>query len=184
MSDVNINGQNFAQLISLLEKEGRSWIVTQHEAHSEKSSELDSGTRLALGPFYKSDTLSTARICEVSQIENPSFYSDLEEQGISMPLDFREMAGITFIDTILIAPSKFKEEYRISLLFHECVHVAQYRHLGLERFVREYVTGWAGNNFDYDKIPLEAQAYQLQHSFESDPDKVFSVETEVAQKWG
>ena len=184
MSDVNINGQSFDQLISFLKKEGRSWIVTQRDVHLEKSNELDSRTRLAIGSFFESDTVNTAHICEVSQIENPPFYSDLEEQGVSIPLDFRDMAGITFIDTILIAPSKFEEEYRTSLIFHECVHVAQYRYLGLEGFVREYVTGWAGNNFDYYKIPLEAQAYQLQNRFKSDPDKVFSVETEVAQKWG
>jgi len=183
MSDANMNGHSFDQLISFLKKEGRNWIVTQRETHFEKRSELDSSTRLAIGSFYESDTLNSARICEVSQIENPPFYSDLEEQGISMPLDFRDMAGITFVDTILIAPSKFDEKYRISLVFHECVHVAQYRYLGLEGFVREYVTGWAANNFDYYKIPLEVQAYQLQNRFKSDPDNVFSVETEVVQKW-
>jgi hypothetical protein len=184
MSDANINGQSFDQLISFLKKEGRSWIVTQRDVHLEKSNELDSRTRLAIGSFFESDTVNTAHICEVSQIENPPFYSDLEEQGVSIPLDFRDMAGITFIDTILIAPSKFDEKNRISLVFHECVHVAQYRYLGLESFVHEYVAGWAGNSFDYYKIPLEVQAYQLQHLFESVPHNVFSVEREVVQKWG
>ena len=106
MSDPN-NRQSFDQLLSLLKKEGHNWIVTQHDAHQNKSSELDSNTRSAIESFFESDILDLARICEVSQIENPVFYSDLQAQGIKMPLDFRTMAGITFIDTILIAPSKF-----------------------------------------------------------------------------
>ena len=172
------------QLIPYLEKEGRNWIVTQRDAHWDKGRPLGSSTRVVVGSFFQNDTLNEARICEVCDIENPPFYRKLEEQGISVPLDFRDMAGITFIDTILIAPCKICREGRISLVFHECVHVAQYRFLGVDRFAHEYVTGWANNGFDYLKIPLEVQAYQLQHLFDLNREKVFSVEMVIAQKWG
>ena len=172
------------ELISYLEREGRNWIVTQRDAHWVKGHPLESKTRRVIGSFFQSDTLNSARICEVSQIENPPFYKELEEQGISMPLDFRNMAGITFIDTIFIAPSKIGAESWSSLVFHECVHVAQYLFLGVDRFAHEYVAGWASNGFDYFKIPLEVQAYRLQQLFDLNPQNMFSVEMEIAQKWG
>lgn len=171
-------------MISYLEKEGRNWIVTQRDAYWVKGRPLKSSTRRVIGSFFQSDTLNCARICEVSQIENPPFYKELEEQGISIRLDFRDMAGITFIDTILLAPSIISTESRISLVFHECVHVAQYLFLGVDRFAHEYVTGWANNGFNYSKIPLEVQAYQLQQLFVLNPEKIFSVEMKIAQKWG
>jgi len=169
---------------SYLEKEGRNWIVTQRDAYWVKGRPLESSTRRVIGSFFQSDTLNSARICKVSQIENPPIYKELKEQGISMPLGFRDMSGITFIDTILIVPSKIGTQSRSSLVFHECVHVAQYLFLGVDRFAHEYVAGWASNGFDYFKIPLEVQAYQLQQLFDLNPQNIFSVEMEIVQKWG
>ncbi|MCJ7728323.1 MAG: hypothetical protein MUO27_00325 [Sedimentisphaerales bacterium] len=182
-SDSGMDLQNPEQLVSYLEKEGRNWMVTQRDAYWAKGSPLESDIRSVIGPFSQSDTLNSVRICEVPRIENPPFYKELEKQGIPMPLDFRNMAGITFNDTVLINPSKIDAKRRTSLVFHECVHVAQFRFLTPDRFAREYVTGWANNEFDYYKIPLEIQAYQLQQRFDSNSQNVFSVEAEVAQKW-
>lgn len=172
------------ELISYLEKEGRNWIVAQHDAHWARGHQLDSNTRHAIGAFFQNDTLNRVRICEVPQIENPTFYTEIEKQGVFLPLDFRTMAGITFNDTILIATSKIGEENWSSLVFHECVHVVQYIILGVDRFAYEYVTGWANNGFDYFKIPLEVEAFQLQQRFDINQQIVFSVEKEIAQKWG
>jgi hypothetical protein len=172
------------QLVSYLEKEGRNWIVTQRDAHWAKGHTLESSTRCIIGSFFQSNTLDSARICQVSQIDNPLFYEGLKKTGISMPLDFRDMAGITFIDTILIATSKIGAGDWNLLIFHECIHLAQYSFLGVNRFVHEYVTGWANNNFDYYKIPLEIQAYELQEHFNLNPKNVFSVEAEIVKKWG
>jgi hypothetical protein len=181
--DSGMDLQNPEQLVSYLEKEGRNWMVTLRDAYWAKGSPLESDIRSVIGPFFQSDTLNSVRICEVSQIENPPFYKELEEQEIAMPLDFRNMAGITFNDTVLINPSKIDAKSRTSLVFHECVHVAQFRFLTPDGFAHEYVTGWANNGFDYYKIPLEIQAYQLQQRFDSNSQNVFSVEAEVAQKW-
>jgi hypothetical protein len=135
----------------------------------------------SLSPFFGTETLSRVRVFVLPHIPNPPFYSLLASQGIPTPLDFTEMAGLTFLDTVLISQSKadFSEARLSSLLFHEAVHVVQYEHLGLDRFMNDYVTGWAANSFEYRNIPLEQQAYSLQDRFDENPSAIFSVHEEV-----
>ena len=92
------------------------------------------------------------------------------------------MAGITFVDTIVAVKPWMWTSDRVSLLFHECVHVCQYRILGIDRFFEEYVKGWAQNGFDYYSIPMEKDAYELEHLFSASSQGSFSVETEVENR--
>jgi hypothetical protein len=135
----------------------------------------------SLSPFFGTETLSRVRVLVLPHIPNPPFYSLLASQGIPAPLDFTEMAGLTFVDTVLISQGKadFTEAGLRSLLFHEAVHVVQYEHLGLDRFMNDYVMGWAANGFEYRNIPLEQQVYALQDRFVENPSAVFSVHEEV-----
>src|SRR6266576_6182962 len=80
-------------------------------------------------------------------------------------------------------------EPTMGLLFHEFVHVLQYRLLGVQEFARRYVDGWlAGKGFldrpdlRYVSIPLERQAYDLQARFAAAPDSAFSVEAALQQE--
>jgi hypothetical protein len=50
------------------------------------------------------------------------------------------------------------------LLFHELVHVEQYRKLGIPRFSELYVRGFL-NGGSYEAIPLEVNAYSLEDRF-------------------
>ena len=100
-----------------------------------------------------------------------------------MPIDFRKMDGITFIDTVLIAEPKGAAGNYFSLLFHECVHVCQYRLLGVNRFIEEYVNGWANHDQNYYNIPLEKQAYGLESKFKAAPNEPFDVEAVVIKSW-
>ena len=65
-----------------------------------------------------------------------------------------------------------------SLLFHEFVHVEQYRQLGISRFAELYVRGFLGGG-GYDGIRLELNAYSLGARSESAPGSPFSAESEV-----
>jgi hypothetical protein len=134
----------------------------------------------SLAPFYTANTLEAVVLCDVPLIENPPFYRALSASGQPIPLDFSQMTGITFIDTIVIAKQRLQPGWPawLSLLFHECVHVCQYRLLGLEAFIDRYVRGWAQNGFSYPVIPLEVQAYQLQGAFDRS-GQIFSVESLV-----
>jgi hypothetical protein len=90
--------------------------------------------------------------------------------------DFRGMAAITFVDTVVSHVS-----FTDRLLFHELVHVVQHQKLGLEGFAVKYVNGFLSGGSN-EAIPLEMNAYELDARFAADPAKPFSVETEV-RRW-
>lgn len=162
-------------------REGTSWVLTQRSSMRRTAEPLTSDAVGVLAPYFPAEVLGNARLCFVDEIQNPPFYVALVSQGIDVPLDFRLMAGITFVDTIVVAkrflPSS-PHEFLV-LLFHELVHVVQYSVLSPERFVPEYVLGWANASQVYAKIPLEVQAYELAARFASSFPTAFSVEEEV-----
>lgn len=171
-------------LVAFLIQNGRKWIIDQREFHYPHSTPLGGREIEILKMFYREATIERTRIRHVPRLENPSFYTDLARSGISIPLDFSQMAGITFVDTILLSDLYAHAQPRISLLFHEMVHVVQYGWLGVSEFTSQYVQGWAQNGFVYAEIPLEREAYELQKRFDSAPQNTFSVEEIVIKKWG
>jgi hypothetical protein len=100
----------------------------------------------------------------------------LEDLGISNLPDFSQMTAITFQDVVVS-----HEPFSDGLLFHELVHVEQYRRLGIANFAALYVRGFL-NGGGYHDIPLEINAYHLGGCFEADPANLFSVADEVS-KW-
>ena len=85
------------------------------------------------------------------------------------------MAAITFFDTVVS-----HETFTDALLFHELVHVEQYRQLGVPKFADLYLRGFV-NRGGYFEIPLEQQAYMLGRQYEEKPARNFSVADEVAR---
>ena len=171
------------ELIHNLVEKGHEWIVTQRDLHIGDAKELPQKDRLFLEPYFESQILDLAKIAMVDSIENPPFYPELKRLGIPGLIDFTNMAGITFIDCILISRRiSYDQDSWTSLLFHEMVHVAQYHLLGAQRFAELYVLGWAENCFEYGNIPLERQAYKLQRQFDQGRD-VFSVAQILGQEF-
>jgi hypothetical protein len=170
-----------AEHLNLFIREGTAWATASHDAFHPVGKSVPAQVRDFLGRFFPAGTLDRIRVVLVPALENPDFYSRLTAQGLPMPLDFRGMAAITFVDTVLVSQSKaeLSEAGLLSLLFHEAVHVVQYEVLGLEGFMEEYVNGWATSGFEYAQIPLERQAYALQERFVAAPSEPFSVRDEV-----
>ena len=83
-----------------------------------------------------------------------------------------DYAGITFKDTYFVKAAEAKRE---SLHFHELVHVVQWAHLGVEKFLAAYAAGLA--NQGYRHSPLEVMAYNLQDYFDRNgqPDDVVAA---------
>jgi hypothetical protein len=171
-------------LLNLFVLGGASWIRAERLRLRPIASPLSPSEVSALSPFFPESLLAGIVVAIEDHIPNPTFYADLATQGIPAPLDFTQMAGITFEDTVLISRSRAHadEVGRRSLLFHEAVHVAQYAHLGVDAFMERYVLGWAGANFSYRDIPLEVQAYDLQARFDASHPP-FSVPDLVAQQF-
>jgi hypothetical protein len=164
------------QLLAFMIQRGSAWVHAQRTLHRESGRTLTTEEASVLSRFFHPSVLASTRIAFVPKIENPGFYADLAAQGVPMPLDLGGMSGITYHDTILIsALHPVPAPGWIPLLFHECVHVAQYGLLGIEDFIRRYITGWALAGFDYFQIPLERDAYELGDRFEADPTTGFDV---------
>jgi hypothetical protein len=108
-----------------------------------------------------------------TRVENPPFYVPLRRMGFTNLPSFSTMAAVTFCD-VVVSHQPFSD----GLLFHELVHVEQYRQLGIPRFAELYVRGFLSGG-GYNGIPLEINAYGLGGRFERNPRAQFSVADEV-----
>ena len=164
--------------LELLIQHAASWVSTERQTHRATASPLLPELRRRLDPYFNARLLDSLRIALVPVIDNPPFYAELSRAELPDLIDFRDMRGITFHDTILLATSRGASASDAQLLFHECVHAVQYSTLGLDEFVRKYVTGWAEQSFEYARIPLEVDAYELEARFDAE-SVAFDVDAEV-----
>ena len=123
--------------------------------------------------FFPPVDLQRIRVVQPGQerVPNPPFYVDLEKLGFTGLPDFTTMAAITFDDVVV-----FHDSMTPQLIFHEMVHVVQYRLLGIDEFARLYVRGYLQGG--YARTPLEVCAYQLDGRFIMG-SVGFDVESEV-----
>ncbi len=151
------------------------YIATQRNRFLSRSAKLSNAQKAAITGFFRADLLEATQIVVLSEerIENPGFYAMLRGIGFSNLPDFPLMDAVTFKD-VVASHLPFSN----GLLFHELVHVEQYRQLGVPRFAELYVRGFL-NGGGYHGIPLEINAYDLGARFEAHPYHVFSVEKEV-----
>jgi hypothetical protein len=128
--------------------------------------------------FFSPGLLDGTRLLVLrgGRVANPDFYPMLGNLGFNNLPDQSGMGAITFCDVVVS-----HEPFTAGLLFHELVHVEQYRQLGIARFSELYVQGFL-NGGSYEAIPLEVNAYTLGGRFEQNPAGHFSVAQEVG-KW-
>ena len=156
------------------------YIEQQRNRYAKTAAPLSATQKALLRPFFVDAVLDSARLVVLkdSQVENPPFYSQLEAMGFDQNLlpDFAEMGAVTFVDVIVS-----NGPISTATLFHELVHVVQYRKLGLSDFAAKYVTGFLRGG-SYEQIPLEINAYQLDAEYTRNPKRQFAVEERV-QAW-
>ena len=107
----------------------------------------------------------------LGRVRNPPFYAELENLGFTGLPNFSTMPAITFDDVVV-----FHDPLTPQLIFHELVHVVQYRLLGVDEFARLYVRGYLHGG--YEGTPLEICAYELDGRFLMG-SVGFNVEAEV-----
>jgi hypothetical protein len=151
------------------------YIFTQRQKALPFAVPLNTAQSASMAGFFPLEVIDATRllVLQGTRIENPPFYAQLRDMGFMNLPDFSTMAAITFGD-VVVSHQPFTD----GLLFHELVHVEQYRQLGMPRFAELYVRGFQMGG-GYDRIPLEVNAYLLEDRFESDPHARFSVESEV-----
>ena len=154
------------------------YISTQREKYAPRAIPLPALQKAAMNGFFSPQVLDGTRllVLQGKRVANPDFYPMLKSLGFSNLPDQSTMAAITFSDVVVS-----HEPFSSGLLFHELVHVEQYRQLGIPRFSELYVRGFL-NGGSYEAIPLEVNAYTLGGRFEQNPAGHFSVAQEVG-KW-
>lgn len=159
--------------------EALAWLNELEARHRPAGRALTAAERHAFAGYFAPELLDDARVTVVERLENPGFYQAFLAAGEPIPLDFRTASGFAVIDTVLIASSRQDPgaPSLVPLLFHELVHVAQNRVLGLETSTELYVAGWLEHR-SYAAIPHEAQAFALTRRF-AGGGAAFSVEEEV-----
>jgi hypothetical protein len=157
-----------------------AYIEQQRENYGRSAVSLDRNQRTTMQPFFPASTLESARVVVLTgeRVNNPPFYAELIKMGFEAGLlpNFADMTAITFVNTVVS-----HGPYDNQTLFHELVHVAQYKKLGLAEFAAKYVNGFFSGG-SYRAIPLEMNAYEMDGRFGTDLTKTFSVEAEV-QSW-
>lgn len=153
------------------------YISVQCRKYAPRAVSLSAQQRATLEPFFARQILDTVRVLVLrgEHVPNPEFYPMLRNLGFKNLPDQSTIAAITFCDVVVS-----HEPFSHGLLFHELVHVEQYRQVGVPRFSELYVRGFL-NGGSYEAIPLEVNAYSLEDRFRRDPRRVFSVQAEVAQ---
>lgn len=125
--------------------------------------------------FFPTDLLASTRLLALrkERAADPDFYPMLRKLGFNNLPDQSTMAAITFCD-VVVSHGPFSNP----TLFHELVHVEQYRQVGIPRFSELYVRGFLSGG-SYEAIPLEINAYDLEGQYERAPNRHFSVSERV-----
>jgi hypothetical protein len=157
-----------------------SWMAARYIAHHQRrlagqGKPIPRDMRISLRDYFPAAVLTETKIVQATMPE-PILYPLVRLFGIRGILEMSAIGAITLVDVVA-----YPEELDRGTLFHELVHVVQYRVLGLKRFAQLYVKGFLEEG-GYMGIPLERQAYELGRRFERDSGKVFSVEEDVIRR--
>jgi hypothetical protein len=153
------------------------YISTQRNTYIRRAVPLTTYQRTSMAGFFTPRLLDETRLLVLNgeRVANPDFYPMLRQIGFDDLPDQSTMAAITFADCV-VSHGPFTD----GLLFHEFVHVEQYRQLGVPRFADLYLRGFL-NGGSYFEIPLERNAYTLGEQYEENPDRQFPVAVVVAR---
>lgn len=173
METPSLTPDQIAQVSALVAQ----YITTQREKYVSRAIPVSIEQRAAVAEFFSPQVLDGARlvVMQGERVANPDFYPMLKGLGFNNLPDQSGMGAITFSDVVVS-----HEPFSPGLLFHELVHVEQYRQLGIPRFSNLYVSGFL-NGGSYEAIPLEVNAYALEGRFAQNPAQRFSVAEEVGR---
>ena len=151
-----------------------AYIRRQRNRLNEQATPIPETAKLAMAPYFPIDLLNRVRILERDPLPIPNlpFTNLIRTIGLDYP-NLSLTAAIT-LDHLIVT----RAQMPLNLLFHELVHVVQYRQLGVPKFARLYVRGLLIHRA-YEKIPLEACAFELE-SRHKRAVKNLNVESEVA----
>ena len=158
-----------------------SWMAARYICHHRqrlisRAVPISDDLVTPLRGFFRDEVLGQTLLVQATMPE-PILYPLVRLFGIKGMLEMSSIGAITLMDVVA-----YPDELDGSTLFHELVHIVQYRVLGLKEFARLYVRGFLENG-GYEGIPLERQAYELGERFDTGPERIFSVEEDVIRRY-
>ncbi|MFN7926094.1 MAG: hypothetical protein U0Q16_38710 [Bryobacteraceae bacterium] len=141
---------------------GARYIEVQRDRLAAAAQPLDERERSWLARYFESTDIDRVRVLEQDPlpVSDPPLAAHARRFGFDFP-------SIALVDAItfdfVIATTRPMPP---SLLFHEMVHVAQFRMLGVREFTRQYALGFLETR-RYESIPLERIAFELEDRFTS-----------------
>jgi hypothetical protein len=168
----HLSREQVAQVSGLLAQ----YIESQRSGYAPHAIPLSAEQKQAMAGFFSPQLIDSTRVLVLKgeRISNPDFYPMLKNLGFENLPDQSTMAAVTLSDKVVS-----HVEFTDDLLFHELVHVEQYRRLGIPRFAELYVRGFLSGG-SYEAIPLEMNAYALGARYEDNPGRHFSVAEEIS----
>ena len=163
-----------ASAVSVLAYPVAYYIRSQRDRLNDLGIALSTPTKTQLREYFRPADLDRTRVVESDPfpIPAPPFCKTARRLGLDFP-DLSLVAAIT-LDSVIASRGPLGP----SLLFHELVHVVQFRLLGVKTFAKLYTRGFLDER-SYDGIPLERCAYELERRFTNHSER-FDVEAEVA----
>jgi hypothetical protein len=112
------------------------YITAQRGRYLPRALPLSAQLKGDMEGFFSPQLLDGARLLVLTgeRVANPAFYPMLTNLGFNNLPDQSAMAAITFSDVVVS-----HGPFTAGLLFHELVHVEQYRQLGVQRLLPERV---------------------------------------------
>jgi hypothetical protein len=163
---------------------GLAYVVAKYITHQKRrwhrnALPLTTSQQALLSRYFGAQDLARVRIAETQRlpIPNPPGYRQLREH-ITFDLPNPESVAAMTFDHVVVARTPLLD----AIVFHEMVHVTQFRLLGVKAFAEQYVRGFLANR-RYDQIPLEVCAFELEERFIRD-HRPFDVEAEVNRRLG
>jgi hypothetical protein len=158
-----------------------AWLRSRRNLYRPAAHPLREHEIAAFEPFFEPETLRDVRVAKVESFRRWPLEGAMRRVGFRGLLDSQSIAGIALIDTVVLITPAMQARHLspLSLLFHELVHIEQYRLLRVRGFLRKYIGGWLEGDRSYLEIPLEQQAYELTERYEGDPGRAFSVAERV-----
>lgn len=149
----------------------KNWINTILKQHFSEVKFLSEFGFKRLQQYYSKDILDSVKVVIV---DKPPMVP-LSSLGLKEFRDFENLdaAGVTYLDTYFLRSDYANLE---SIHFHELVHIIQWEHLGIDKFLLMYGLGLL--KYEYKNNPLESLAYKLQEDFEK-TDKPRAIEKEI-----
>lgn len=81
--------------VDVLEEYGLHWVKTERDARYPRARRLTAEEQGPMTPFFSPAALAVTRIQHIPTIPNPAFYDALPRMGLSIPLDFSQMWGLS-----------------------------------------------------------------------------------------